>query len=356
MKKWMLFPVASLFVFAACTNDENAMVQPEPVNGNVSFEISTVNRLSTRALNSQTTAQHVTDVSVYAFQNDGGGNYLYFRTYNNTDIGWTDGTSSKIYVVPQADATKKIPVGDYKFVAVGRETTDNYTLPTFVAGTTTYEEMIASVSGAVTEIFSGSSAVMSITADGARIPIEMTRAVAGVLGYFKVPVKMNNVTVNSLVLSIDDTNTSVNLTNGAAIADVTTPATVFTIDLSAAVDADLDGYYDNVTAAGVVTLPNSRLTGAYLLPVAGVTLTLALNDATATPLKTWTVAVDGVSGPANLLANNLYSFGTKMMDDSTTNNDADPSNDDDALDLMTDQEIILTINPNWASVSDLTIQ
>ena len=58
--------------------------------------------------------QHVTCVSVYAFMQNGS-TYLHQKTYDIT--GWTDGTTFKRFAVPDAD---KLPVGVYKFLAVGR--------------------------------------------------------------------------------------------------------------------------------------------------------------------------------------------------------------------------------------------
>lgn len=50
---------------------------------------------------------------------------------------------------------------------------------------------------------------------GTRVSIEMTRKVAGVLGYFKnVPQVLNGSTVKYLRLKVSNSNQQVNLTNG----------------------------------------------------------------------------------------------------------------------------------------------
>ena len=67
---------------------------------------------------SQEATQHVTRVSVYAFVQNGS-TYLHQKTYDIT--GWTDGTTFKRFAVPDAD---KLPVGVYKFLAVGRDASD----------------------------------------------------------------------------------------------------------------------------------------------------------------------------------------------------------------------------------------
>lgn len=46
MKKWMFFVAASLSVFAACSNEDDLTVQPQPEDGSVTFELSAVNKLS----------------------------------------------------------------------------------------------------------------------------------------------------------------------------------------------------------------------------------------------------------------------------------------------------------------------
>ena len=85
MKKWMFFVAASLSVFAACSNEDDLTVQPQPEDGSVTFELSAVNKLSggisTRTpVYSQEASQHVTRVSIYAFQfASASSSYLYYK-------------------------------------------------------------------------------------------------------------------------------------------------------------------------------------------------------------------------------------------------------------------------------------
>ena len=335
MKKWMFFVAASMFAFAACS-DEDDSTQPVPMEGHVTFEISAVNELddgTTRTpLYSQEASQHVTRVSVYAFRYiSASSNYLYQNTYTVT--GWSDGTTFKRFAVPDSD---KLPAGTYKFLAVGRDASDLFSV-TSPTSSTTYGDMLATISntGEESEIFSG-SADATITDQGARVSIEMTRKVAGILGYFKnIPQQMNGQTVRYLRLSASNSNQQVNLTTGMGINTTTASYNIINIDLSN--QSVANGVYagNDLSSQGVVKVANSQLGGAFYLPVSGVTMTLGLYDS----------------------ANHFYSLGTKGATGSTNGGTPnDTSDDDNPIDLLTDQNIVITITPAWSLIHNLIIQ
>ena len=87
--------------------------------------------------------------------------------------------------------------------------------------------MLASIvnSGDESEIFAGSADAEVMAQGGTRVSIEMTRKVAGVLGYFKnVPQVLNGSTVKYLRLKVSNSNQQVNLTNGVGINTAPTPS------------------------------------------------------------------------------------------------------------------------------------
>lgn len=83
MKKLMFLVAASLFVFAACSSEDDSSPEVNPENAAITFELSAVNGLTdgigTRMpVYSQEATQHVTRVSVYAFVQNGS-TYLHQR-------------------------------------------------------------------------------------------------------------------------------------------------------------------------------------------------------------------------------------------------------------------------------------
>lgn len=349
MKKILLLFAATAAVFSSCSkeNHEGAQVP----DGGLVFEVSTKNALDTRAdLYSQEAVHQVERVSIYAFQKTGA-DYLYLKTF--TFDTWIKGTSFQRYDVLPAD---NVPMGDYKFLAVGRDLTDNYTLPTLVEEITNYNDFTATIGalGTETEIFAGSSDA-TVSSTGMRVSIEITRKVAGVLGYFKnVPTSIDGTAVQYLRLSISNSDTIVNLTTGTGNTPTGTSFNLIDVDLSG--QGQADGVYtgNDLSAKGVVKLDNTQLNGAFVLPVGNISMTLGLYSATNAPLKTWTIK-DGVNTLFNITANHFYALGTKTATGNTTGT-GDPAIPDAPIDLMTEQEIGVTINPVWSAVHNLTIE
>lgn len=85
-------------------------------------------------------------------------------------------------------------------------------------------------------------------------------------------------------------------------------------------------------------------------------MTLGLYDNTGTALKTWKV-LNANNETINISANNFYALGQKVAKGDTTGGGTpDPGDDDAPIDLLKDQVIAITINPNWAQFHNLTIQ
>lgn len=357
MKKAMFFALASALLFACSENDDpSSVANDNPENGSVIFQISAVNELNAGVpakgnLYSQEAIQHVTRVSIYAFKNNST-DYVYAKTYEIPD--WTDGTTFKRYVI---DKSNPLDAGDYKFLAVGRDATDKYNVID-PATAHTYESMIAQVvkNGDEEELFAGSGQA-TVTANGVRVSIEMTRKVAGVLGYFvNIPQTIDGKTVRYLWLKVSNANQTVNLTTGSGVNTTETPFNILNIDLST--QTVNNGIYtgNDLSGQGVIKVVNSQLNGAYFMPVSGVTMTLGLYAADSTALKTWNVQdSNGGTSNFNLLANHFYSLGVKAVAGSTTGGTPDPGDDDAPVDLMTDQNIVVSISPAWELIHNLVI-
>ena len=247
--------------------------------GSVAFDISAVNSLedgmSRSGIYSQEATQHVTNVVVYAFAKSGS-DYTYTKTYTIT--GWSDGTTFKRYIVADGD---KLSANEYYFLAVGRDATDNFTLTTPAVGDS-YTTMEASITanGMEKEIFAGNSTA-TVTDQGSRVSINMTRKVAGIMGYFKnVPQTLNGQTVQFLRLGISNANQQVNLNNGVGINTAPTTYNIINMDLSG--QSVANGVYtgNDLSSQGVVKVPNSQLDGSFFMPVSNVS-----QDGPVHPLK-----------------------------------------------------------------------
>lgn len=350
MKKIAIWFISCAVLMSACSKDEQT--GSNLPDGTLRFEVAAESAPDTRAdLYSQEPVHSVADVKVYVFQKSGS-NYLYLKSYS---MPWTTGASFGRYDVP---AGETVPAGDYKFLAVGRDASDNYTLPALTANSTRYEDFVVSVAaaGLETEIFSGSYAA-TVASEGMRIPVTITRQVAGVLGYFKnIPANIGGTAVRYLRLSISNSNKSLNLTTGLGTSPTGASYNLINVDLSGQT-VNADGAYtgNDLSSRGVVKLPNSQLNGVFVVPVTGITLTLGLYDATNAPLKTWTVLNDTAESSFNIVANHFYALGTKVAAGTTTGTPDNPIADA-PVDLMKDQAITVSVLPNWALIHNMTLQ
>ncbi len=351
MKKFIALSAMMALLASACSKPDDT---PPVEAGNISFEITASTLTRTSPFYSQETSLLVTNVNVYAFLNDGDDNYLYAQTF--TIPNWDAGLDFARYTIPTGE---KLPVGTYKFLAVGRNSaSDGYALTTpLTVGTTRYEEMAATVSapGLEGDIYAGNEESV-VTTEGTRVVITMTRKVAGILAYFKnVPQEIGETTVRYLRLTMSTAQRTVNLSTGlGSNVAASLPYNVIDIDLEGqSVD---NGVYEGVAIANIQKLPFTQLAGTFVIPVTGATFTLGLYDEGDVALKTWNVQLSSVS-PISLVANNLYSLGKKVKAGSTNGGTpTDPSDDDAPVDLMVDQSMALTISPNWDAVKYLTIQ
>lgn len=344
----------------ACSKDKNAE-SSIPQDDSQVIEISAVNNLTegiqtkTRPLYSQEAIQEVERIQLLIFEyNSGAADYLYSKTY---DIpGWTKGTTFMRFAVPD---DSKLPVGDYRFLVIGREATDNYHMTTPTVGVTKYTDVMASVSmpGREAEIFAGVKDV-SVVSQGVRVNVIMTRQVAGVLGYFKnVPYEIGGQDVKYLRLTFSAADTALILANGNGTSRVAANYMLINEDISGQTKNTTLGVYsgNDLSAQGVVKVANSQLFGKFMIPVGAIQLTLGLYGNDGTALKTWSIQLDATS-TFNIQANHFYSLGRKVYKGDVTGGGTPDTGDDDApVDLLKDQELSLTIDPNWTMIHNLTL-
>lgn len=357
MRKLLFLSVASLLMFA-CSKEDSVPLDNN--DGKITFEISASDQmsdgLSRTPVYSQDATQNISNVNVYAFKNDGNGNYTYQKTYT---IPWPAGSALQRYPVADAD---KVPAGDYKFLAVGTDSPNPFTINSLTVNTTKFEDMMASVTAAgnESELFAGNSRVQ-VMDHGSRISIDMKRKVAGILGYFKnVPQTIQGTAVQYLRLIISNSDLNVNLTSSIGSNPIGAEYRIMDINVgNQPASTTVTGVYagNDLTSAGVVKLDNSQLGGTFLMPISGVTMTLGLYDAGNNALKVWNIE-DSNGGSTNLTitANNFYSLGLKTKINSTTGGGTpDPNDDDSAVDLLLDQSIVLTVTPTWDAFHNLII-
>lgn len=348
MKNYLITIALGIFALA-CSKDD----QPIPeANNEISIDLSMVEKLQSepntrRPVYSQEALQNVGKMDLYIFQQSGA-NYIYSTTYS---IPWASGQAAGSYTLPAS-----LPLGNYKFLAVGRELADDYTLSPLLV-TTTFDNFSANIDHASgkreNEIFSGSQPV-TIVSGGARVNILSTRQVAGILGYFQnVPKTINAVPVRYLRLMMNSSNSSVNLTTSAG--SISSGAyKIYEVDL--ATQATNDSVFLGNTISGVTKLPLSQLNGGFLIPVNNTSITLGLYDGGGNLLKSWPIKSGG-NTTFNIMANHFYTLGRKLVAGSTDGGDpSNPNNNDIAIDLLHDLEIAITINPNWNVIYTLPLQ
>lgn len=377
--------LAGMVLFAACSNDSEVPVDGGKEAGILSFELVPDAGVTTRAgrdLYSAEALQKVTDMKVYAFKKTGEGEYTYEQvTILNSDgstaasqpcftVDWAEGTGSKTYNVKPKFADGSI----YEFLAVGLDAGKaNYTLA-LTPGTTKIEEAVLALNGnvAAREAFAGvSPEIMFSSSTGTKVSITLKRAVAGVLGYFaNIPVSVDGTAVSKVAVKLyANQSNAVNLATKAGSGEAANSQTLISIDIpSGATQAD--GKYtwaENVQAInGVATVANSIIGGVFTLPKAipanGYTLYVELQDAGAVMLKNWNVKIntaqsgeEATGKQYSLQANSFYSIGKKLKDNTTTDPD-NPGNNDDPIDLSKDQDIVLTVDPNWDAIHDMGVE
>lgn len=337
MKNILIFSAICALLFTGCSNQENDGWKP----GTIQFEITAGTQ--TRAIYSEEDIVPVIpSVDIHVYQDD-----LFVKTINIPAF-----TSGMVLTLEDANV---LEAGEYQFLAVGLVEDDaKFTLPADWS-LLSLTQAIATLSTAndASDIYAG-NATETLTDQGGRVTIDMTRKVAGIMGYFaNIPSVIDGKTVGYLRLTMSNTNTATNLMTG--VGSVPTDAEFNVIEFDFTSQTAVEGVYPGIdlTGQGVVTMPNSYLDGKFIIPITTY-FTLALYDAdttNTTPLKEW--EING-GAAVDITANNLYKIGQKKEADNTNGGTPEDDTDDDSgFDMMSSQELTITVSPEWNDVIDL---
>lgn len=379
----MAILACGLLTFSACSNDdafnedETNVTAGETRNVELTFNFSVNSGEQTRGgrpLYSSEALQQVNAMKVYVFK-ESGSEYVYSEEINGNNFGFNNnsaqGTESHSYTL-----TKNLTDGKYKFLAVGYEEDYGTTFKalTMTPNTTKLSELLLELNAGknADEVFSGVSdpVTVSATSKSFNVGVKLNRVVAGILGYFKnVPYQIENggkmVQVKHVLVNVVKKGISAKLEDRSASGVDDNKYTIIDIDMKDySKDGDNNWYRVPAKSGEVATVANSVLQGAYSLPIAAVTdnntLEVVLTgDDKSTVLKTFKVK-DEESYEFAINANHFYSLGQKKTNDDTNGGDPDPDPDpddnDDPIDLSKDQIITITVNADWNTIHDLTIE
>lgn len=379
----MAILACGLLTFSACSNDdafnedETNVTAGETRNVELTFNFSVNSGEQTRGgrpLYSSEALQQVNAMKVYVFKKSSGDDYVYSEEINGNNFGFNNssaqGTESHSYTL-----TDKLADGTYKFLAVGYEEGYGTTFKALtMTPTTKLSELLLELNAGknADEVFSGVSEAVTVNATSTsfNVGVKLNRVVAGILGYFKnVPYQIENggnmVQVKHVLVNVIKKGTSAKLADRTADGVDDNKYTIIDIDMSGYTqDGDNNWYSVPAKSGAVATVANSVLQGAYSLPIAAVasnnTLEVVLTgDDKGTALKTFKVKDADIYDFA-INANHFYSLGQKKTNDDTNGGDPDPDPDpddnDDPIDLSKDQIITITVDAEWNTIHDLTIE
>lgn len=380
----LMAAVAAMASFTSCSKDETSIQDAKGTE--LVFSLAPKAGLTRadagRDVYSSEALQYVTDMKVYAFKKNADGNYVYttvttVETGNTPqsgyDVPWEQGDLKHEYKV-----TPKLTEGDvYKFLAVGLDA-DKTNFDEIVLDSKKIEEVVLAIkaNSKCREAFAGVSEEITIPSSATQLKVNITlnRVVAGILGYFKnIPEKVADVDVKSIaVVMYTKPNTTVNLTTKIGAIPFLADTEKTLISLAIPADATVkNGIYEftQTLPQGVVAVANSLLGGAFAMPMVAptngtYTLQVQLRNNAGDALKTWNVKIDTKQADDtdenlrlySLKANHFYSIGKKVSDGSTEGPDPENPDPDQPTDLSKDQDIVITVNPNWETVHQMGIE
>lgn len=360
MRKIFSLIILSIIIFTSCTQSEMDEISDKPLV----FEFSAVNTIQTGSLRAglygPEPVHKVSRVAVYVFKDNGSGDFLYTKTFDQ--IQWPAvGASYYSYTVPKEESLQP---GNYKLIAVGREASDQFTLTTLDQNTN-YNDFMASqrIPASDNVLYSGSVDLTVGNELGGHIYIQMTRQLAGLTAYLSnVPTApIAGITPQVVGITITSAenngfgNTAVNLTTGVGSTPYLTRSITVTAVLltnqSTGQDGTTEVFAGNVLT-GVSKLNNTQLNGSFVVPTRNVSLEIVLatinNGQIDRVLRSWPIKMvsDG-STTFDLLPNHFYSIGVK---NSTTNTD-----DDSPIDLNWVNPVTATISQTseWFDIHDI---
>jgi len=346
MKKIQLVMVVTASIAILSCSKKEDISDIKKSNG-VTFEIAALENFTngirnraTNDLHSQEAVNNVGNVTVHAFKFNGD-QYIFQKKIDITE--WTMGDSFKRTILTGENLLEE---GNYRFLAIGLHKEGDYSISIGSNFDEMYAKAIEPANGR--ELFSGITDPIDVT-PGTRIPIQITRKVAGVLGYFKnVPDVINDTKVHFLRLNISNSEVVVNLATGSVIDNRQEGYNIIDIDLTKQKIDNGIFIGNDLSAYNVTKLPKSQLSGSFVMPVNKIEMILSLCDENGKPIKQWKVFSDSNDNAFDIKANHFYTLGKKYQKGST--------NKDEAIDLSDVQSLNLTISSEWDVIHDLTIQ
>lgn len=335
------------------------------VQGSVSITFKAGSVLTTRtAVTSSENLQHVQQVYLYIFRGISDESLC----LASEDVNWKQpvgATTRQTYTI-----RTKLPPGTYTLLAVGLDDESGFTynLPNSIKPSMTLAEAKASLTDGKTkedmlksELFAGYTTVVLQNGGNVSTNIDLWRRVVGVLGYFKhIPYEINGIRVANLQVRLYK-----NQHNNIVLRKPETEdyGSGVLVDSQCLIDFRLSGYQKSTkgnfyaipsqNGNGLFTVENSLLKGAYLLPVKAqsgqTTLQVVLLDETGSILRTYNVK-QNISSiyDYSLESNQFYSMGI--------NNNSNTIDDDRPIDLLQNNDIVITVDPNWENSFDLNLQ
>lgn len=405
MKKYLFLSAVGAMMLAACSNDDTVPVEGADAAQPGSELTLTLNSggdgLGTRAnrpVNSSEAANNVSNVKLYIYNASGTDVTAAALTAGTLNpITWTAGPSSPAAPgdnpSPAHKASQTIKLnklasdGVYTVVAYGYNLVTDYTIS---GGGTANDAFTATLPGATneSELFAGKSTFTVVNGNiqsGTSSEVELRRHVAGLLGYFKnVPILYTNPSTNlpdvvafvrvyasshasafTFPSALPVNGTGNNTKTKVLEFNLATLISDF-VSQTTAIGLDLTKTFNIPAKTGLTaTVPNSILSGKFLIPFAKVasttTFTIQLENAAGTILKSWDVINNGLSGEKvfDVQRNYFYSIGQKYAAGSTDGGTSDPGetgDDDQPIDLSKETVITITINDAWDTIYNLGIE
>lgn len=405
MKKYLFLSAVGAMMLAACSNDDTVPVEGANAAQPGSELTLTLNSggdgLGTRAnrpVNSSEAANNVTAVKLYIYNASGTdvtAAALSAGTLN--PITWTAGPTnpaapgdnpSPAHKASQTIKLNKLATdGVYTVVAYGYNLVTDYTIS---GGGTANDAFTATLPGATneSELFAGKSTFTVVNGNiqsGTSSEVELRRHVAGLLGYFKnVPILYTNPSTGlpdivayvrvyasshasafTFPSALPVNGTGNNTKTKVLEFNLATLISDF-VSQTTAIGLDLTKTFNIPAKTGLTaTVPNSILSGKFLVPFAKVasttTFTIQLENALGATLKSWDVINNGLAGEKvfDVQRNYFYSIGQKYVASSTDGGTSDPGetgDDDQPIDLSKETVITITINDAWDTIYNLGIE
>lgn len=403
MKKYLFLSAVGAMMLAACSNDDTVPVEGADAAQPGSELTLTLNSggdgltRGARPVNSSEAANNVTAVKLYIY-NAAGTDVTAAALAAGTQnpIVWTAGPTdpaapgdnpNPAHKASQTVKLNKLATdGVYTVVAYGYNLVTDYTISGGGSGNDAFTATFPGITSEA-ELFAGKNTFTvtngNITA-GTSTDVELRRHVAGLLGYFKnVPILYPNPTTgvptivafvrvyassHSSAFTFPSTllvNATGNNTNTKVLEfDLATAITDFAAQTLAA-GTDLTKIFNipEINTGTVVTVPNSILSGKFLIPFAQVasktTFTVNLESATGVILKSWDIVNNALSGDKKIYdvqRNYFYSIGQKYKASTTDGGGADPGDADQPIDLSKETVITITVNDAWDVIYNLGIE